>query len=384
MIFTISHEGGECVFSNWKGVNNSRVAIVHDWLVNYAGADRVVEQMHELFPDAPIYTLVYDPKAFPEQFRQFDIRTTYIQKIPFAAKLYKNLLPLMPGAFERLDMSEYDIVISSCTCCSKGIITRPDALHICYCNTPTRYVWNFYPEYMRNAGFFKRLLIPGMIHKIRMWDYLAAQRVDYFIGNSTEVVRRIQKYYRRDAVVIHPAVHMNTEPLADHPEDYYLMVGRFAYYKRFDLGIQACKRLGKRLIVVGGGDEEKKLRSMQGDGIEFKGVLSDAEIRELYLHAKALIFPGEEDFGIIPVEAQSAGCPVLAYGRGGALDTVLNGKTGRFFDDQSVDAVCACIECFEKEHVSYTRAQIREHAMQFSEERFRQKLFEFVKEKALL
>lgn len=361
-----------------SALRNKKIAIVHDWLIQYGGAERLVVQMHRMFPDATVYTLLYDPKEYPEDFRRADIRTTYLQRIPFSTKLYKNFLTLMPKAFESLDLSEYDIVISSCTCCSKGVITRPDALHVCYCNTPTRYVWNFYHDYVNRSGRLKRLFIPGMIHKVRMWDYLAAQRVDHFIGNSREVASRIRKYYRREADVIHPGVCLNTAPLPEKPDDYYLMIGRLVRYKRFDLGVEACRRLGRRLIIIGTGEEEKKLRRMKDDNIEFRGNLTDEEKRELCLHAKAFLLPGEEDFGMTPVEAQSAGCPVLAYGRGGALDTVRDGESGLFFHEQTADSLCDCIERFERDGVTFTRAQIRSHARQFGEDRFRQQLYDYL------
>jgi glycosyltransferase involved in cell wall biosynthesis len=362
-----------------KPFNELKVAIVHDWLTGYAGADRVVDQLEQTFPGAPIYTLVYDKSKFPKHFQKYDVRTTYIQKIPFATKLYKNFLTLMPGAFEALDLTEYDLVISSCSSCSKGIITRPDAVHICYCHTPTRYLWDFYYTYLQNAGWLKRHLMPHMIHKMRIWDKCAADRVDYFIANSNFVAQRIKKYYRRDAVTIYPPVHINEYPIVEQPDDYYLVVGRFTWYKRIDLAVAACTKLNKRLIVVGSGEEEKKLRAMAGPTVEFKGKLSDEEIKGLYSHAKAFLFPGEEDFGITPVEAMSAGCPVLAYGRGGATETVQNEKTGLFCDEQTVESLTKCIEQFEHDGVAYNRTEIREYSRLFSQQRFREEIFEYAK-----
>ena len=346
-----------------------KVAIVHDWLVSYAGADRVVDCMHHVFPDAPIYTLVYDEKGMPEWFRDYDIRTTYLQKLPFATKIYKSLLPFMPRAFEALDLSEYDLVLSSCSSCSKGVITRPDAVHICYCNTPTRYVWDFYYTYRDNANALVRAVMPGQMFKLRQWDKCAADRVDYFIANSHYIAQRIKKYYRRDSDVIYPCVHINEEPFAQK-EDFYLVVGRFTWYKRIDLAVAACTKLGKHLVVIGAGGEGKALRAIAGPTVEFKGSLSDAEVRDHYLRAKAFLFPGEEDFGITPVEAQSAGTPVLAYGRGGACETVLDGKTGLLFDAQTPESLAACIEKFEAGGVSYDREQIRAHSRGFGEQRF--------------
>ena len=221
-----------------------KVAIVHDWLVAYAGADRVVDCMHHVFPDAPIYTLVYDENNMPAWFKDYDIRTTYLQKLPFATKLYRAMLPWMPRAFEALDLSEYDMVISSCSSCSKGVITRPDAVHICYCHTPTRYVWDFYYTYRNNANALVRAVMPGQMLKLRQWDKCAADRVDYFIANSHYIAKRIKKYYRRDSDVIYPCVHINEEPFVPK-EDFYLVVGRFTWYKRIDLAVAACTKLNK-------------------------------------------------------------------------------------------------------------------------------------------
>lgn len=354
-----------------------KTAIVHDWLVTYAGADRVVDQIHQAFPDAVIYTLVYDKSKFPAHFQAYDVRTTYVQKLPFSTKLYKNMLTLMPGAFERLDLTEYDLVISSSSCCSKGVITRPDAVHVCYCHTPTRYLWDFYYTYVNNSNWLKRKLIPPMIHKMRIWDRLAADRVDYFIANSKYIAQRIQKYYRRDSAVIYPCVHINEHTIEQQPDDYYLLVSRFTYYKRIDLAVAACTKLGKNLKIIGGGEEEKKLRAIAGPTIEFLGKCSDEEVKHAYSHAKAFLFPGEEDFGITPVEAMSAGCPVLAYGKGGVTETVLAEKTGLFFGEQTVESLVECIRRFEQSGVAYSREQIRAHSLQFSEERFREEIRAF-------
>lgn len=354
--------------------NKLKVAIVHDWLVSYAGADRVVDCMHHVFPDAPIYTLVYDKEKMPAWFRDYDIRTTWIQKLPFATKLYKKLLPLMPGAFEALDLSEYDLVLSSSSSCSKGVITRPDAVHICYCHTPIRYVWDFYYTYRVNANPLVRAVMPSQMHKLRQWDKCAADRVDYFIANSRYIAQRIKKYYRRDSDVIYPCVHINQSPFVEK-EDFYLVVGRFTWYKRIDLAVAACTKLGRRLVVIGTGDEESRLKAMAGPTVEFKGGgLSDEEVRGYYLRAKAFLFPGEEDFGITPVEAQSAGTPVLAFGRGGACETVEDGRTGLLFHAQTVESLAECIEKFEAEGVTCSKEEIRAHSLSFSEARFEEEL----------
>lgn len=353
-----------------------KVALVHDWLVNAGGAEKVLWQFHLIFPEAPIYTLVYDPNCGGGMFKDCDVRTAWLQKIPGATRLYKNMLTLMPGAWEQLDLTEYDLVLSSCSSCSKGIITRPDAVHICYCHTPTRYVWDFYYTYLQNAGWLKRRVMPGMIHKMKIWDRLAADRVDYFIANSNYIAQRIKKYYRRDAVTVYAPVHINDYPIVERPDDYYLVVSRFVYYKRIDLAIQACNQLGKWLVIVGGGEEEKKLKALAGPTIQFMGRLDDEEMMRYYTHAKAFLFPGEEDFGITPVEAQSAGCPVIAFGKGGALETVLAEKTGLFFEEQTAESLAECISRFEEQGVEFGRKEIREHSLKFGEERFRREIQE--------
>lgn len=354
-----------------------KVAIVHDWLTAYGGAERVIEDWLAIWPDATLFTLVYDKKHMPERFRKYHIVTTYLQHFPRATKWYKKYLSFMPRAFESLDLSGYDVVISSSSCCAKGVLSPVTVPHICYCHTPTRYVWDMYFEYRRHAGLLTRLCMPAMIHKIRQWDFLAAQRVDYFTCNSNFINKRIKKYYRRDALTIYPGVRMNPNPVVE-PDDFYLCVSRFTYYKRLDLAVMACTKLGRHLVVVGGGEEEKRLKKLAGPTVEFRGRLSDEEVFRLMPHAKAFLFPGEEDFGSTPVEVQSSGVPVLAYGRGGILETVKEGETGLFFHQQSVEAVCACIERFERQGVSFDRAQIQKWAHTFSQEVYRPKFKAYV------
>ena len=249
-----------------------KVAIVHDWLVGYAGGERVVDAVKHIFPNAVIYTLVYDPDHMPEWFRSYDIRTSWFQKVPFSSRLYKVMLPLMPRAFEAFDLTGYDLVLSSSSSFSKGIITRPDAVHICYCHTPIRYVWDFYYTYRANANPLVRLIMPGLMHRLRSWDKCAADRVDYFIANSHYIARRIKKYYRRDSDVIYPCCHINESPFVGK-EDFYLTVARLTWYKRVDLAVQACTKLGKRLVVIGSGGELGKLRAMAGPTIEFRAAI---------------------------------------------------------------------------------------------------------------
>lgn len=355
-----------------------KVALVHDWLVNTGGAEMVLWNFHEIFQDAPIYTLIYDNKSSAGRlFAGCDVRSTFLQKLPFVSKMYRNLLTLMPLAWEQLDMTEYDFILSSCSSCCKGIITRPDAVHVCYCHTPTRYIWDLYYEYYKNAGFMKKLVMPSMINRMRVWDRLAADRVDYFIANSEFTRQRIKKYYKRDSQIIY-ACGWNNVPdnvvIVDTPNDYYLIVSRLVRYKRIDIAIEACNRLKKRLVIIGSGEEENSLKNISSSFIEFKGRLSNEELYNYYTHAKALIFPGTEDFGSVPLEAQSGGCPVIAYGRGGALETIVDGRTGKFFCEQTTDSLVQCILDYEKNGITSSRQEIRMHAMNFSAAKFRNEI----------
>lgn len=361
-----------------------KVALVHDWLVGRGGGERVLYDIHTLFPDAPIYTLVYDQDKAPEWCKECDIRTTYIQKWPGAKSHHKLLLSFMPKAWEALDLTEHDLVISCCASCCKGVITRPDALHVCYSFSPTRYVWDLYYDYLENTNAIKRFFMKRMIHKVRLWDFQAAQRVDHFAADSNFVGSRIKKYYRRDFTTIYPGTRINEYPITEMPDDYYLVVARFVRYKRVDLAIEACNQLKKRLVVIGsGGEEEERLKKLAGDTVEFLGRVSDEEMERYYSRAKAFLFPGIEDYGITPVEAMSAGVPVLAFGKGGALETVQDGKTGLYFHDQTVSGLVHCIEEFERNGVAYSRQQIHDYSLNFSDEIFKGNFTNFLKDKLI-
>lgn len=361
-----------------------KVALVHDWLVVRGGGERVLYDIHTLFPDAPIYTLVYDQDKAPEWCKECDIRTTYIQKWPGAKSHHKLLLSFMPKAWEALDLTEYDLVISCCASCCKGVITRPDALHVCYSFSPTRYVWDLYYDYLENTNAIKRFFMKRMIHKVRLWDFQAAQRVDHFAADSNFVGSRIKKYYRRDFTTIYPGTRINEYPITEMPDDYYLVVARFVRYKRVDLAIEACNQLKKKLVVIGsGGEEEERLKKLAGDTVEFLGRVSDEEMERYYSRAKAFLFPGIEDYGITPVEAMSAGVPVLAFGKGGALETVQDGKTGLYFHDQTVNGLVHCIEEFERNGVAYSRQQIHDYSLNFSDEIFKDNFTNFLKDKLI-
>ncbi len=355
-----------------------KVAIVHDWLTIYGGSEAIVRILHGMFPQAPIYTSVYDRDNMPDDFKEMDIRPSFLQKMPLAKKKYTTYLPLMPRAFEQFDLTGYDLVISSNTCCSKGVITGPDTLHICYCNTPMRYGWEFYHEYVDQKSAPARFVIAGMMKKIRMWDRLSADRVDVFIANSGNVARRIRKHYRRDARVIYPPVRTQRFQAAGEAGDYYLAVSRLVPYKRIDLVAEAFTELGLPLKIVGAGSEYEKIKAVSGSNVELLGRLGDEEVIRLMQGCRAFLFPGEEDFGITPVEAQACGRPVIAYGKGGALETVKKNVTGVFFPEQTKASVIQAVKEFET--MTFDSQVIRAHAETFSEERFIKELRDFIME----
>ena len=359
-----------------------KVALVHDYLNQMGGAERVVLAFHELFPDAPLYTSMYDPKRVDAAFRSMDIRTSFMQKLPLVKKHHQPFLPLYPYAMEHLDLRGYDLVLSSSSAFGKGVITRPGTMHICYCHTPMRWCWN-YDEYVEreHLGKMARMVLPFFITNLRVWDQTTSMRVDHFIANSPVVADRIQKYYRREAVVIPPPVEASRflfEP-GTPPEDYFLIVSRLMPYKRIDLAIEACNRLQLPLVIIGGGRDEQRLKQLAGPTIRFMGRLSDEEVLRYYARCRALILPGEEDFGITPLEAQASGRPVIAFGAGGALASVVDGVTGVFFQAQSVDSLAEMLATFDESR--FDRQAIRNHALEFDKPRFHRRMLQFIEAK---
>jgi glycosyltransferase involved in cell wall biosynthesis len=350
-----------------------RVALVHDYLNQMGGAEQVVEVFHALFPQAPLYVSVYDRAAMPDSFRAMDIRTSFMQRISARRSISYKLLPLFPLAFERFDLRAYDLVLSSTTTFAKGVLTRPGTCHVCYCNTPFRYLW-MYQEYLEHERVGRPLeaALSTLAVPLRVWDYAAAQRVDYFLAGSANAARRIRKFYRREATVLHSPVDAAAMPLGRGPGDYYLVAGRHQTYKRLDLAIAACNRLRRRLVVTGSGSETARLKALAGPTVEFTGHVDRKALQALFAGCRALLWPGEEDYGIAPVEAQAAGRPVLALGRGGALETVRDGETGVFFYEQSVEALVAAIE--RAERTAFDPVAIRAHALQFDTAVFKEKL----------
>jgi glycosyltransferase involved in cell wall biosynthesis len=351
-----------------------KVAIIHYWLVGMRGGEKVIEALCEMYPQADIFTHVYVPEMVSDRIRQHRIIPTFINALPRAARMYKTYLPLMPLALEQLDLRGYDLVISSESGPSKGIIPPSDALHVCYCHTPMRYIWNMYHDYRDGAGRLTRLMMPPLAHYLRMWDVTSAARVDSFIANSTTVARRIRRYYGADSVVIHPPVDTNAFSAVAPSElsDSYLMAGELVSYKRPDLAVRAFNDMKLKLVVIGGGEMLDEVRRLAGPTVTVMGSQPFEVLKQHYARCRALIFPGEEDFGMVPVEAMASGRPVIAFGRGGATETVADGITGVFFAEQTVEAIVSAVKRLAAADID--SAKIAAHASQFGREPFFSKM----------
>lgn len=367
-------------------LKQAKVAIVHDFLTALGGAERVVEALHQLFPNAPVYTLRYDADKTHRHFKDWDIRIAPLGK-SWLGRQAGLALPFLPNAIETLDLSQYDIVISSSAAFSKGVITKPSTLHICYCHTPMRYVWDWTHEYARENNYDRGLKsIAGRLvtHYLRMWDQASVPRVDCWLANSANVARRIKKYYRQQSTVIHPpvAIVKPVESLASPvKEPYFLIVSRLSAYKRIDLAITAAAKTKQRLVIIGIGQNEIQLKALGKQlkaPVTFLGWQDDATISHYYTHCLAFLFPGEDDFGITPVEAMSYGKPVIAYGKGGVLETIIDGKTGLFFNQPTADSLAAALNRFLATKGSFSQSFIKQQAAQFSNKRFKQELLTYV------
>ncbi len=359
---------------------SARIAIVHDYLNQMGGAERVLEVLHEVFPAAPIYTSMYAPALVSPAFGKMEVHTSFMQRLPFATRRHQAFLPFYPAAFEQFDLSGYDVVLSMSSAWSKGVVTPPETCHVCYCLTPMRFAWQAHTYAAQErippwAGW----LLPHLLTWLRTWDVTTAQRVDAFVAISRAVARRVGKYYRRSATVIHPPVDTQRYTPADDHDDYFLVVSRLVPYKRIDLAVQACTELGLPLKVVGSGRDRARLEAVAGPTVEFLGRLPDATIRELMARCRAFLFPGEEDFGLTPLEAQASGRPVVALARGGALETVVDGVTGRLVPEPTVAALATALSSLRDR--DFDARTIRRHAVRFDTSLFKRRLRRFVAER---
>jgi glycosyltransferase involved in cell wall biosynthesis len=366
-------------------INKSKVALVHDFLNQYGGAERVLLELHEMFPEAPIYTMLYDPKKMRGKFKKADIRTSFLQKFPkFLKKRHKYMLPFMPTAPETFNLRDYDLVISSSSAFAKGVVIKPKTIHICYCHSPMRYVWDWNEKYLdeQSLGKKRKIFARLILNYVRMWDRVAADRADYFIANSKATQDKIKKYYGRDSTVVYPPVETNpgaklsevSEEEAFGRRDYFLIVSRLAPYKKIEVAIEAMNKLNLPLIVIGEGSPkyEKYLKSIAGPKTKFLGWIPDGKVKEYYRHCRVFLLPGEEDFGITLVEAMSFGKPVIALRKGGAIETVIEGETGEFFNESAIEVIADAVRRFMSKEKDYDHEKIREHARKFSKERFRE------------
>ena len=370
-----------------------RVALVHYWFVRRRGGERVVETLAEMFPQADIFALVMDSSWRETTFRSRKVSTSFLQRLPGAKRYYRKLLPLFPLAIEQFRLDNYDLVISTESGPAKGVITGAKTCHICYCFTPMRYLWDMYHQYRagKGVGFITRALFSMSAHYARLWDLATVSRVDYFATISHHVAARIRKHYRREATVIYPPVAVSAGAISPTVDDYYLVVSPLVDYKRVDLAIEACKQLGRPLKIIGDGEEYRRLRRLAGPSVTFLGYIPDEVVWENYARCRALLFPGEEDFGIVPVEAQSFGRPVIAYDCGGARETVVGtvprgvtppeNSTGVFFAEQSVDSLVEAMRLFESIESRFSPELIRGHVQRFNVDRFKTEMRAFIAEK---
>jgi len=351
-----------------------KIALVHDYLVQYGGAERVLECFTEIWPYAPIYTLIYDEQKTHGIFKNKRIYTSFLQNFPYSRKNHRIFPPLMPPAIEQFDFSKYDLVLSDSSSYAKGVITPPETLHICYCHTPMRYAWDDCQKYIEEFGFpsIVKKFIPFLMNYIRVWDRVSADRVDEYIANSRFVAGRIKKYYKRDSIVINPPVDIKKFQASENSEKFFLMVGRLMTYKRFDIVIEAFNQLGWPLKIIGRGPDEKRLKKMAKSNICFTGRLSDEELSQTYARAKAFIFPQEEDFGIVAVEAMASGKPIIAFRGGDIVEHISEGKEGLFFEKQTPEHLVEVLKKFDSNR--FDAHSIREKVLPFDREIFKSRI----------
>jgi glycosyltransferase involved in cell wall biosynthesis len=358
-----------------------KVAIVHDYLSQFGGAERVVSEMARIFRDAPIYTSIFHPEMTWSEFNHYQVFTSWLQNVPGSKRHFKLLLPLYPIVFEQMYFENYDVVISSASSFAKGINVSSDAIHICYCHAPTRFLWSF-DDYLSRQGIgtWSRNFLRPVIDSLQHWDLCAARKPDYFLANSSVVKQRIARIYGRDAQVIHPPVNVHRFAVAHKSENFYLIVSRLLSYKRIDVAVEAFNRLGLPLVIVGDGPDRGYLERLAKSNVTFTGYLNDTKVLDYFYRCRAFVFPGEEDFGIAPLEANACGKPVIAYRAGGTLDTVLEGKSGLFFNEQNAESLVQAVQASQK--VAWDPEEIRMHAETFCPENFQRKMINFVDEVA--
>lgn len=362
-------------------MKNARIALVHDWLTGQRGGEKVLEVLAEIFPAAPIFTLFHFKGSQKESLERRDIRSSFLQNMPFARRHYRWFLPLYPVAAELLNLQDFDFVVSSSHCAAKGVIPAPGALHVSYIHSPMRYAWNQYHAYFSpdRLNVFTRMLIPPLMHGLRIWDESSSRRVDGFVANSRAVAQRIRRYYRRQAQIIHPPVDTGFFVPGDRKADYFLVVSALVPYKRIDFAVEAFNRTGLPLKIVGTGPEYRKLKKAAKSHIHFSGEVSSEELKRIYQEARALIMPGEEDFGINVLESQACGTPVIALGRGGALETVQHGKTGVLFNQAGAAGLAAALDKFDR--LTFNKNLLRENALNYSRESFKNKIEDYMRHK---
>jgi glycosyltransferase involved in cell wall biosynthesis len=350
-----------------------RVALIHYWLIDFRGGEKTLKAISDIFPQCDIYAHVIDASLVARVFPNHRVTPTFISRLPFAKRLYQNYLPLMPFALEQLDLRKYDLVISSESGPAKGVIVAPHTMHVSYCHSPMRYVWDMYHNYREQAGVLTRLAMAPLVHRLRVWDQVSAQRVDHFVANSNFVAARIQKYYQRDSTVIHPPVAVEQFEISTVAEDFYLSVGQLVAYKRADLLVEAFNASGKPLVIIGEGALLRRLRRIAKANVRLLGWQTSEVIHDHYRRCRAVILPGAEDFGIVPVEAMACGKPVLAYGQGGALETVIDGVSGLFFREQTIADLNRGVDALDASLSQFDPVAIRAHAEMFSSATFQQR-----------
>ena len=355
----------------------SKIALVHDYFIQMGGAERVAAAMHDSFPSAPMYTTVALPHRLPKELRGADIRTSAMQHLPGMEQRFRQYFMLYPFAVERFDLSAYDLIFSSSSGYAKGVRRRSNAIHVCYCHTPMRWVWR-YEDYVARESFGRvtRSLLPLSLWGLRKWDLRAAQQPNYYIANSRQVALRIKQYYGRESIVIPPPIEVDRFQMSTQLDDYYLVLSRLIPYKRIDLAIEACNRLGRRLVIIGDGPDRERLEKLAGPKIEFLGRQPDSQVNLYASRCRALLFTGEEDFGMVPLEVNAAGRPVIAYRGGGAMETVIEGLTGVFFNTPTAASLIGAIEDFESR--SWSQNALRRHAEKFDRSVFAFRVLQFL------